>query len=632
MKKTLSVLLCMVLLSGSLPLASLAEDTVVLVGGGTSSEIVIPEQASVQERYAAGTLSGYLAQITGVAVPVVSTAAAEKQILLATNPAMAEEEYTLAENGGVFSITGGGKRGVVYGTFAFLEKLCGCRWYANDDFLIPPAEEVRVPVGYTYTYAPYFEYRETDWGGRTDPEFSAALNINGRNVKVLPEETGGTIGYFSGYFAHTLSTCFCSAASYYDTHPEYYALRNGKRTPNQLCLTNPDVLRIVTDEVLDLLASQHDPSQSVQILSLTQHDNNDYCKCASCKALDDANGSQSGTMITFVNSVADAVKAAGYDNVAIDTFAYQYTRQAPTNVVPRDNVIVRLCSIECCFGHPLDDPNCSENVKFMKDLNDWSKICDRLYIWDYGTNFSEYINFFPNFGVMQKNMQIFYEHNVKGVFGEGNRQTEMCNGEFNDLRLYLQAKLMQDPYMDFDAEMNGFLQFYYGDGWENIREFILSCNEKGFTARKHVGIYDSADGSLPGIKNSDVERFDALWSAAKEAAGTEKQLDRVKRSEFCWRYWKCANAKGEFSALHTPYQRMKARDDLYLDLVDAGTTIIGETTRKRELSDCYALHLLRAPFYWTTLYDNVFWDFISPFVVRLYQFLGTASSLSCLIE
>ena len=620
MKKTVSVLLCVLLLLGSLPFAVFAaEDTALIAGEGADAAISIPANASAQERYAAQLLSGYLEEITGVRVPVGS---AQGNIRLETSPDLAEEAYALRENNGVFSVTGGGKRGVIYGAFAFLEKLCGCRWYTNDAFLIPSAPQIRVPAGYTFSYTPYFEYRETDWGGRTNPVFSAALSINGGNVNIPPEEMGGAVGYFSGYFAHTLSTCFCSAATYFDSHPEYFALRDGKRTPNQLCLTNPDVLRIVTAEVLDLLAARRDPGQSVQILSLTQHDNGDYCTCDACKALDEANGSQAGTMLTFVNSVADAVKAAGYDNVAIDTFAYQYTRPAPTNVVPRDNVIVRLCSIECCFGHTLDDPGCPENAKFMKDLNDWSKICDRLYVWDYGTNYSEYINFFPNFGVMQRNMQIFYEHNVKGVFGEGNSQTALCNGEFKDLRLYLQAKLMQDPYMDFGSELDGFLKFYYGDGWESIRAFILECSEKGATAKKHVGIFDRAKGSMPGIKNQDIARFDALWADAEAGAGTEEQLSRVKRSEFCWRYWKCANNKGEFSALHTLYQRMKARDDLYLDLVDAGTTILGETNRKRALSECYALHLLRIPFCWTTLYDNAFWDMISPVVVKLYQLLG----------
>ena len=82
-------------------------------------------------------------------------------------------------------------------------------------------------------------------------------------------------------------------------------------------------------------------------MSLTQHDNQKYCECENCKALDEANGSHAGTMITFVNTVAERVKAAGdYDNVVFDTFAYQYTRKAPTAVVPREDVIVRLCSIE----------------------------------------------------------------------------------------------------------------------------------------------------------------------------------------------------------------------------------------------------------------------------------------------
>ena len=39
-------------------------------------------------------------------------------------------------------------------------------------------------------------------------------------------------------------------------------------------------------------------------------------ECEKCKAIDDANGSHAGTMITFVNTIAERVKATGkYDNV-----------------------------------------------------------------------------------------------------------------------------------------------------------------------------------------------------------------------------------------------------------------------------------------------------------------------------
>ncbi len=362
------------------------------------------------------------------------------------------------------------------------------------------------------------------------------------------------------------------------------------------------------------------------ILSVTQHDNGDYCECENCAALDNYNGSHAGSMVTFANAIADAVKAAGYTNAAVDTFAYQYTRKAPSHVVPRDNVIIRLCDIECCFGHSLDDPKCPENASFMADLEDWSKICDRIYIWDYVTNFGESFNFFANFNALQKDMQIFYEHNVKGVFGEGSGYVARCDGEFCELRSYLECCLLEDPYMDFDKEMNGFLKAYYGGGWESIREFIDICTAKGCSDKYHVGIFERAKGSLPGIKNKDVKHCDELWQNAKDLAGSEEALERVLRSEICWRYWKCSNRKGEFSFFRPLYSKMNERDKLYNDIVSMGNTLIGEPLRKREISQCQALHLLRIPFCWSNLYEEDIWFFLDPYIVSFYNVLGKIHS------
>ena len=162
--------------------------------------------------------------------------------------------------------------------------------------------------------------------------------------------------------------------------------------------------------------------------------------------------------------MADAVAAAGYDRAVIDTFAYQYTRQAPTGIVPRNNVIVRLCTIECCFRHTLDDPACEQNVALMKDLRDWAAICDRLYIWDYTTNYSNTCLFFPDLNVIQRNIQVFYENHVKGVYEEGNYYIGYCDAEFGDLRAYMISKCLQDPYRDLGPEVEGFLEAFYGPG------------------------------------------------------------------------------------------------------------------------------------------------------------------------
>ncbi|MBQ7595856.1 MAG: DUF4838 domain-containing protein [Clostridia bacterium] len=617
MKKAISVFLtALIILSCfSTAVSAVNSEEVTVVSKDEDVTVAIPENSTYQQRYAADYLKRYIQKITGAQADI-STDTQNADIIIDAGYEAPESTkngaYLIYEDGGKIFISGSGRRGTPGAVIAFLKKVCSCRWYAQDLEVIPQADEITVQKGLRIEYTPYFEYMETDWG--YTPEDYRILN-----------DVGGKARYIPG-FAHTLTNVFCSAGEYFDSHPEYFALHGNKRTPNQLCLTNPDVVSLVTNQVLDLLKNNYDPDGPLLIVSVTQHDNQDYCECENCASLDNLNGSHAGTMVTFANTIADAVKAAGYTNAAIDTFAYQYTRKAPTAVVPRDNVIIRLCDIECCFGHTLDNPKCAENASFMADLKAWSKICERIYIWDYVTNFGESFNFFANFNALQRDMQIFYENNVKGVFGEGSGYVSRCNGEFCDLRAYLECCLLADPYMDFDAEMNGFLEAYYGDGWENIRRFIDICTEKGCSDKYHVGIFERSKGSLPGMKNKDVTLCDELWQNAKDLAGDEETLERVLRSEICWRYWKCSNRKGEFSFFRSLYSKMNERDKLYNDIISRGNDLLGEPLRKREISKCQALHLLRIPFCWSNLYEEDIWFFLDPYVISFYQFLGKIHS------
>ncbi|MBQ6164158.1 MAG: DUF4838 domain-containing protein [Clostridia bacterium] len=621
MKKIISVLLACVMCLSALTLAAGAEDA------EEPPTVVVSANASAVESYAARTLQGYLARITGTDVPLVTDADAsgENEIVVGATSRRAidvsglpDGGYRIISENGTVYIAGSGSRGNIYGVFGFLEKYCGCHWYAADEFVIPEGAVI-VPDGVDYTYKPFFEYTETDWLSPRNTEYSLANGLNGNSYRWLSPEQGGNVCYISG-FCHTLTTQFCAEGTYFAEHPEYYALVDGERQPTQLCLTNPDVLQIVTNEVLSLAASRYDPSQAVQIISLTQDDNQKYCTCDRCKALAaECGGAQSGVMLTFINNVARAVKAAGYDNIAIDTFAYQYTRKAPKNVVPDDNVIVRLCSIECCFGHALADPACAQNVDFMNDLSDWGKICSRIYVWDYATNYSQTLNPFADFEVLQKNMQTFYENGVKGMYVEGAYYVGAVNGEFADLRSYMISKFMQDPYCDYDEVVNGFLAAYYGGGWQSIREFIDLICDKCVTKTRHMGIYQAPQESLPAMTLKDISDADEMWLNAKENAGSEKALARVERSEICWRFWKANNNKGEFAFTKGFVKVLDAREQLYNDLVENGVTILGEGGN-RALTTERQQYLLTPPREWDDeRIGNVFVRWLAPLLLWMYQ-------------
>lgn len=624
-KKVLSLILAIVTVFSLGVCAYAVESETVIVSAEKNAYIVVPAKFESYEYYSAQTLQKYIAEMTGTKLSIVTD-----DIKIGGNKIFvgktvyADFDFSDKKDGSYFissddnsvTICGNGNAGTVYGVYRFLEEYCNLHFYTKDVITIDHSETFTVPTDINISYEPFFSARRLDTISAYNNDFQVANSLN--NGVAIPTHMGGSIPYLGG-FCHTLTTNYCNADTYFGEHPEYFALSKGKRVPDQLCLTNEETLRIVTQGVLDVLRTQSDPNADLQILSVTQNDNQNYCECDSCKAFEKAHGGvQSATMINFANQIARAVKAAGYDNVAIDTFAYQYTRKAPKGIVPDDNIIVRLCSIECCFGHTLDDKNCHENVEFMKDLDEWSKICKRIYIWDYVNNYSETICPFANFGVLQSNLQTFYEHNVIGVYEEGNYYQDRCDGEFADLRTYMLSQFMENPYCDYDDVVNRFLEAYYGNGWKNIREFIDILVEHAVTKNKHIYIRQQPKDALPKLRLKDVTRCDELWANAKNQAQDETTLKHIERSELCWTYWKCCHYRKEFSLFRTPYQFMKVRDDFYHKLVDMEFTLVGEGGIK-VLTDIPALYLLFPCTMWETKHHNDFWYFISPFVERMYQ-------------
>jgi hypothetical protein len=120
---------------------------------------------------------------------------------------------------------------------------------------------------------------------------------------------------------------------------------------------------------------------------VSQNDNGNACRSPEEVAINTLEGTPGGALFRAVNVVAAAIKDE-FPAVAVDTLAYQWSRPAPKITKPLSNVIVRLCSIECNFAVPLTDPS---NTKFRTDIVNWGQISNRLYIWNYITDFQSYL-------------------------------------------------------------------------------------------------------------------------------------------------------------------------------------------------------------------------------------------------
>ncbi|MBE6652298.1 MAG: DUF4838 domain-containing protein [Ruminococcaceae bacterium] len=461
---------------------------------------------SAPEQYAASELVQYLDKMG------VPTEGGEAVLTfeLGLDPAIGRDGYAVRAFENRVAIVGGNGRGLIYGVYAFLEKYAGAR------FFMPGLEtlgEGDIAVDEDDSFTPVFEFRQTDWQcGSNDADWRVKNRVNYFARGNTPAEKGGQMKY--GGFVHTLGSF------------------TGTPGDQQPCLSDPENLKKTIAAVRNIL--EKDPE--VTIVSVSQNDNVSFCKCERCAAVDAEEGSHAGTLIRFVNEVAADIEK-DYPHVVIDTLAYQYSRAVPRMTKPRENVCVRLCSIECCFSHPLDDESCPENKKFHHDIVDWSRICDRIYIWDYVTDFSYYIPTFPNFQVLRQNMRFFAEHGVKGMYPEGNYNSP-ASGEFGELRCYLLAKLMWNPLMsstEYYRHMDEFLAAYYGEGWRYIRAYIdFTCSEATGT---HMSIWANPFHIIPREKYVAMEdTFDTWWDKAEAMAGD--RLEAVRRSRIQWRYIK----------------------------------------------------------------------------------------------
>ncbi len=495
---------------------------IVLADKGLSNyRIVIPSSATIHEQKAAEVLQDYLLEISDAALAII-TADKKKspyEIILGQNERLDGLGITvnyneLGKDGFVIRtdslrliISGGSGKGTLYGVYTFLEKYLGCRMYSPKVKIVPKMEKI-VLGNINDKQIPLIRFRDTHYRVSWDPEYTDWHKLN-------HDERGNRPAW--GMFVHTFNSLLPPEV-YFKDHPEYYAFRDGKRIPTQLCLSNPDVLKITIQNLRKKIAA----NPAALYWSVSQNDNRQYCMCGNCRATDDREGSPSGSIINFVNQVAEQ-----FPDYMISTLAYEYSRKAPKTLRPAKNINIMLCSIEMRRDRPFAAATDTISTAFVRDVKEWSRIASDIIVWDYVIQFPNLISPFPNLHVLQPNLQFFAENGVNAMFEQGNREV---GGEFAELRAYLISKLLWNPYENVDTLMNDFLTGYYGAAAVPIRQYIDTMREALRTSDKPLRIFGSpneAAGSY--LARPLIEKYIRFFDEAEAAvADSVNILERVK--------------------------------------------------------------------------------------------------------
>lgn len=502
-----------------------------LKNGQSDYTLYVAEDATAAEKNASEEFRKYWKLATGSDLQTSKTFTGKKQILIGNSSAAAKllqgidlaglknDEIIIAPSGENLILCGDRPRGTLFAVYEFMKREMGIRFWTAKEETVPRLTNLSLP-NQMYRYAPPPAIRHPYFASLLqNPDFAAKMHCYGVNYS-SSAKWGGTFEPLIGPW-HTFDRFF-PAEQYLKTHPEYFSLHEGKRVggqfKGQLCLSNPELRK----KFLEIVRSKLRKNPEARVISVTQNDNNNYCKCPDCKKIDDEGGAPSASVLTFVNYIAENIEKE-FPDVMVQTFAYQYSRQLPKGIVPRKNVSIFLCAIEADFSKELQTPGNEENSAFMRDLNAWRKIGANLAVWYYVSNFNDLLLPHPNLDALKKDVVFLAKLNPSMVMLECDAVNANPIGDLMPLKVWLCANLLWDPSADPEKLQDEFVEGYYGEAAPFVKQYLRLRKNDALKNPVFVGCFEyTAKWISPNLLFQCLGLLDQAELAAKDPVIRER--------------------------------------------------------------------------------------------------------------
>ncbi len=484
-------------------------------------------------------------------------------------------------------------RGAMYAAYEIAEKYLGFRFFEENYTFLYRSRVVDIPEGtYTFVY-PEVPIRNVRANMSNQEEHALALHINSTDHGGTTDYRHGLRAGSQFINAHSFGYYYRMGtgirpeegtleerlAAQYDSgiQQDEYSW--------QPCASSPEEYDIMFSGMLDTITrilnwgsydfSDKMLSLGVLSMSFSGCDNSDFCQCKSCynksiggRVKTNASmrnnvlpyyGGQyelgsdnyvqyhkegySGVYVDLANRAANDIQAY-YPGLRVHTILYAH--EIPETIRPCKWLNVWYCGTGC-NNHWLGSHECSEKGGQLKyadgtgmsnridepALIAWGQFCEEsgaeLWFWYYPVTYHYYLCGCPNI------LNLYYDYKylvelcgVKNLFYEGGGQTY----NFETLKGYLAAKMAWEPHMSYEQfteYMKEYLYMYYGDGYEELYQYILMQDEAGNQCGTcFINNYDRPGDmySLKYIAEHYEEMRALLVEAGRKAKRTEYK-DRI---------------------------------------------------------------------------------------------------------
>ena len=451
-----------------------------LVDTGTPKAVIVC--AADADRPAADEFADVIKRITGAELPIVATApaqgpraliggAADEFFTASAMDSLPYGGYRIRCNGDVLAIAGRTGAGTMHGVCGFLQDYLGVRWFM-------PSELFEVlPETSSITIAECDDVHEPTFDCRLFSGLDgAAQGAWSRHMRLSPNSF--EVPYRAG-FRHWLYAIY-PPSKYAQSDPDIYPMLNGERVKPttdaqpgwQPCTGNPRTVEIGIQHIREYF----DAHPNTHSYSVSINDNNRWCECDMCTALDVPHVFRGRTCYsdryyTFVNAIARGV-AQTHPDKFIGCFAYAGVEPPPKTIEKLEpNVFVNITQDTAQY---FDLDYRETDYGFWRQ---WQAKCSHMGKYDYSGLGALAPRYYPH--ILAEDLR--HSHQIGLVAMHTEAYPYWSN--YGPM-IYLQARMMWDVSLNEDELLDEFFQKLYGPAAGEMQAFYDELEAAWMTPRE----------------------------------------------------------------------------------------------------------------------------------------------------
>ena len=537
-----------------------------LVSAGSSEYfILIPEEASEKEIFAASELQLFIKEATGANLAICKENEANTAgSFLSVGDTKVSQEAGVTptyeevnSNGFVLKtieddcyLKGFSDIGTRNSVYEWLSYAVDWEIYAADEIVYTETENLKL-LAFEQTVVPSIEWRANNGPSVYDEELGYRMKKN----------LFGEV-YLHNRLVHNSMSIIDPTV--YDFEAEEYKdwyseVMVGER-PAQLCYSNEKMQAVYIENLLKQLESGE-----ANVVILGMEDNVEWCTCEDCTASKEKYGSDAAVMIHFANKVQEAINVWNSENRVGQTpikcvfFAYYKTVEPPVtydkesdtykpvddSVVLHEDLGVMFAPIGASYAHSFTS---EANADVERQLLGWSALTDNIHAWTYAFNSAQNLIFMNTFEIMQENYDLLIKNGTSALYDQTNGGQKVPDTGWASAQFYVQSKLMWDVDLNMEELLDDFFDNYFDVASDSMREIFNEqrswmshiYNDLGAVGRIYESLLSAEYWSYPYLKRALAQfedAYDAIEVYRESNPERYKQLyDRITLESIQFRY------------------------------------------------------------------------------------------------